>query len=96
MIHARHMNPYWLIVAFTMVTQFFIFLRWLHRRMRNSEIERAFVRDMARVHLPHLYQALQLIAARLGIKLEDQPAVRFLDLDDPDLQRQDDEAWRLH
>jgi hypothetical protein len=90
------MNPYWLIVAFTVVTQFFIFLRWLHRRIRNSELERAFVRDMARVHLPHLYTALQLIAARLGIKLEEQPAVRFLDLNAPDQERHDDQEWRPH
>ena len=96
MIHARHMNPYWLIVAFTVVTQFFIFLRWLHRRIRNSELERAFVRDMARVHLPHLYTALQLIAARLGIQLEEQPAVRFLDLNAPDQERHDDQEWRPH
>lgn len=75
-----------------MVTQFCIFLRWLHRRMRNSELERAFVRDMARVHLPHLYHALQLIGARLGIALEDQPSVRFLDVDEPDQQRN----GRLH
>lgn len=78
------MNPYWLIVALTLLTQFFIVLRWLHRRMRNSEIERAFVRDMARNHLPHLYHALQLIAERLGITLDEQPLVRFIDLNETD------------
>jgi hypothetical protein len=78
------MNPYWLIVAFTVLTQFCIFVRWLHRRMRTAEAERAFVHDMARIHLPHLYHALHLIAARLGITLAEQPAVRVLDLPDPE------------
>src|ERR1700676_3122317 len=78
---ARRMNPYWLIVAFTLLTQFCIFVRWLHRRMRTAEVERAFVHDLARIHLPHLYHALHLIAARLGITLED---LRSLDIPDRD------------
>jgi hypothetical protein len=32
------------------LVQFVIFLRWLHRRMRNDEITRAFVRDIATNH----------------------------------------------
>jgi hypothetical protein len=28
--------------------------RWLHPRMRNEEITRAFVRDIATNHLPHV------------------------------------------
>jgi hypothetical protein len=28
--------------------------RWLHPRMRNEEITRAFVRDIATNHLPHI------------------------------------------
>ena len=59
------MNPYWLIVASTVLMQFGIFLRWLHRRMREAELQRVFVRDIARIHLPHLYYGLQLIASRL-------------------------------
>jgi hypothetical protein len=89
------MNPYWLIVGLTVLTQFFIFLRWLHRRMRNSEIERAFVRDMARHHLPHLYHALQLIAERLGISLDEQPLVRFIDLNENDSHR-DSTSFNRH
>ncbi len=73
------MNPTWIIVAFTTCLQFFIFLRWLHRRMRDDEMRRAFVRDMALNHLPHLYQALRLIATRLGLELEEPPRVQFLE-----------------
>jgi hypothetical protein len=60
--------------------QFVVFLRWLHRRMRNDEITRAFVRDIATNHLPHIYNALQKIAAEQGIELDDTPLVRFVDL----------------
>jgi hypothetical protein len=74
------MNPYWLIVAFTLLAQLFIFLRWLHRRMRDDEIERCFVRDMATNHLPHIYHALRLISARLEIELTEPPPVRFIEL----------------
>ncbi len=60
--------------------QLVVVLRWLHRRMRNDEITRAFVRDIATNHLPHIYNALQKIAAEQGIELEDTPLVRFVDL----------------
>ena len=60
--------------------QFVLFLRWLHRRMRNDEITRAFVRDIATNHLPHIYNALQKIAAQQGIELDETPLVRFVDL----------------
>ncbi len=75
------MNPYWLAIAFTLLTQLFVFLRWLHRRLRDSEIERAFVRDMATNHLPHLYHAIELIAARLEVALGEPPPLRFLEFD---------------
>lgn len=62
------------------VVQFALFLRWLHKRMRDDEIGRAFVRDVATNHLPHIYNALQKIAAAQGIELDETPLVRFLDL----------------
>ena len=60
--------------------QFVIFLRWLHRRMRNDEIVDAFVRDIAANHLPHIYTALHAIGKRQGIDLPETPIVRFVDL----------------
>ena len=63
-----------------MLVQFVVFLRWLHRRMRNDEITRAFVRDIATNHLPHIYNALQKIAAQQGIDLDETPLVQFVDL----------------
>jgi hypothetical protein len=70
----------WLTTLVPVLVQFVIFLRWLHRRMRNEEITRAFVRDIATNHLPHIYTALQKIAAEQGITLEETPMVRFVDL----------------
>jgi len=70
----------WLTTLIPVAVQFVLFLRWLHRRMRNDEITRAFVRDIATNHLPHIYNALQQIASRQGIKLDETPLVQFVDL----------------
>ena len=74
------MNPYWLIVAFTLVTQLCVFLRWLHRHLRDAAIDRAFIHDVATNHLPHIYHALRHIAAHHGLEIDDPPPVRFLEL----------------
>jgi hypothetical protein len=29
--------------------------RWIYHRVRNGEMMRAFVEDMAKIHLPHTY-----------------------------------------
>jgi hypothetical protein len=70
----------WLTTLAPIAVQFVVFLRWLHRRMRNEEIVRAFVRDIATNHLPHIYTALQKIAAEQGITLDETPMVQFVDL----------------
>jgi hypothetical protein len=69
----------WLTTIVPVAVQFVLFLRWLHRRIRNDEITRAFVRDMATNHLPHIYNALQKIAAQQGIALDETPLVHFVD-----------------
>ena len=48
--------------------------------MRKEEIAHAFIHDIATNHLPHIYNALQQIASTQGIKLDDTPMVRFVDL----------------
>jgi hypothetical protein len=70
----------WLTAFVPVLVQFVVFVRWLHRRMRNEEITPAFVRDIATNHLPHIYNALQQIASRQGIVLDETPMVRFVDL----------------
>ena len=72
--------PTWLTTIVPVAVQFILFLRWLHRRMRNDEITRAFVRDIATNHLPHIYNALQKLAAERGITLDETPIVQFVDL----------------
>jgi hypothetical protein len=62
--------------------QLIIFLRWLHRRMRDDAVNRQFIRDVAHNHLPHIYEALHRIAAQQGILLSLPPNVRFMDFDD--------------
>lgn len=72
----------WTLLAllFSLVAQLFVFLRWVHRRMRDDEIQRAFVRDLALRHLPRIYGALHTIAEKQGITLEEIPLVQFVDL----------------
>ena len=79
-LRAALVNSYWLIGAFTLVTQLCVFLRWLHRRLRDGAIERGFIRDVAINHLPHIYHALRLIANHHGLDIDDPPPVRFLEL----------------
>jgi hypothetical protein len=62
--------------------QLTVFLRWLHRRMRDDEVNRQFIRDVAHNHLPHIYEALHKIAAKQGILLRLPPNVRFMDFHD--------------
>ena len=70
-----------IVTAFVPVAvQFVLFLRWLHRRMRNDEIVRAFVHDIATNHLPHIYAALHAIARKQGIDGPEPPMVRFVEL----------------
>lgn len=70
----------WLATLVPVAVQFALFLRWLHRRVRDDEITRKFVTDIATNHLPHIYSALRQIAAEQGITLEEPPLVRFVDL----------------
>ena len=49
--------------------------------MRDDEVHRQFVRDIAHNHLPHIYEALHKIAAKQGIQLSLPPNVNFMDFD---------------
>ena len=60
--------------------QLVLFLRWLHRRVLDDEIHRAFLRDVATNHLPHIYAALRAIAAAHGITLDDHPQIQYVEL----------------
>jgi len=70
----------YLALVFSFGAQLIVFLRWMHRRVRDDEIQRAFVRDLAVHHLPSIYRALHTIAEQQGITLEETPIVNFVDL----------------
>ncbi len=56
--------PTWMVVAGGLASagvQLVLFLRWLHRRMRDDEVARVFIRDLAKVHLPLLYREVHYI-----------------------------------
>jgi hypothetical protein len=69
-----------LLAVVSIGAQFVVFLRWIHRRMRDDEINRVFLRDLALRHLPRIYRALYTIAERQGIELEELPIVNYVDL----------------
>ena len=72
------MNSYWVALLIPALVQFALFVRWLHRRIRDDEMQRVFVRDLACAHLPHLYLALRHIADEMGIHLPDPPPLRYI------------------
>ena len=73
-------DPHWLMPISAIAVQFVLFLRWVHRRMRNEEITRVFVQDIALNHLPHIYELLQRLCREQGIDGGSSPLVRWLDV----------------
>ena len=74
-------SPIMLLLALVSLgAQSVVFLRWMHRRVRDDEIQREFIRDLALRHLPAIYRALHRIAERQGISLDETPLVNFVDI----------------
>ena len=69
-----------LLTVLSLGAQLVVFLRWMHRRMRDDEIQREFVRDLALRHVPAIYKALHRIAERQGIALEETPIVNYVEI----------------
>jgi hypothetical protein len=64
----------------TSLVQLVLFLRWIYRRFRDDEINRAFVEDMATNHLPHVYELLAKLCDQQGIERDPLPPIRWIDL----------------
>ena len=73
-------DPYWLSLIFSAIVQLALFLRWLYRRIRNEEMNRGFVQDMATNHLPHIYDLLMKLCEKQGIEVDSQPPIRWVEL----------------
>jgi hypothetical protein len=73
------MTTRWIEVSVLLLVQGFFFFRWLYCRLRDDEITRAFVRDLALNHLPHIYSALRQLAEHEGITLVEPPLLRYVD-----------------
>jgi hypothetical protein len=74
------LNPPWWTFGLTSIVQLVLFLRWLYRRIRNEELTRAFVHDMATSHLPHIYDLLEKLCDEQGIARSQLPPIRWIDL----------------
>jgi hypothetical protein len=75
------------LVVLALTVQSVLFLRWLYRRIRNDELLRVFVQDMAENHLPHIYFALRAICRAQGIELPEQPPIRRIPISDEESRR---------
>jgi hypothetical protein len=73
-------DPLWWTVALALIVHLAFFLRWVYRRIRNDELMRAFVEDMATNHLPHIYERLGRLCDEQGIERSPAPPIRWLDL----------------
>lgn len=70
----------WWAIGISALAQFALFLRWLYRHIRNEDVNRAFVEDMATNHLPHIYDLLVKLADEQGIDHSAPPPIRWIDL----------------
>ena len=73
-------NSTWWTFSITSIVQLVLFIRWLYRHIRNEELTRAFVHDMAANHLPHIYELLEMLCDEQGIKRNPLPPIRWIDL----------------
>jgi hypothetical protein len=76
------LNPYWCTFVLAAIAHFVVFLRWLYRRIRNDELTRVFVQDIATNHLPHIYERLEKLCDQQGIERTPLPPIRWVDLSD--------------
>jgi hypothetical protein len=74
------LNSYWLGIAASLAVQLVLFLRWLYRRIRNDELLRIFVEDVATNHLPHIYERLEKLCEKQGIERSTLPSIRWVNL----------------
>ncbi len=74
------LNSYWCTFALAAIAHFAVFVRWLYRRVRNDEITRNFVHDMATNQLPHIYERLERLCEQQGIEHAPLPPIRWVDL----------------
>jgi hypothetical protein len=78
-------NWIWVAIStlFVVGAQAVVFFRWIYRRMRDDDIMRTCVRDIATKQLPYFHEALRVLARRQGIYLDDPPPVQYVDLELP-------------
>jgi hypothetical protein len=68
--------PFWMLVGGGLARG----IHWAYKFVRDSQIERNFVREVATNHLPHMYHVLGLICEKLDIEVTEPPQIGFVDL----------------
>jgi hypothetical protein len=80
MIYLEQARDFLVIAA--VVSQAWLGVRWLYRKVRDAQVAGRFVEDMATNHLPHIYDAQKRIAGALSVELPEPPPIRFMDFKD--------------
>lgn len=65
---------YYLIGALSFIS---VFIRVVYGWFRDYDNAQKFAADMAKVHLPYIYNCLNRIATKLEVQLPDRPEVNF-------------------
>lgn len=78
------MNGEWVLAAAAVLTILGGAVVVVYRIIRDGQIMRAFVKDVARNHLPHIDHCLNLIATKLDIEIPEPPPIRFVDFSERD------------
>jgi hypothetical protein len=71
-------NSGWVVAGVAVAAQAAVVIKWLYGRIRNDELNRAFVEAMATSHLPFIYHSLEKIATEKDVKLGERPEIAFL------------------
>ena len=63
-----------------LITVLIAFSKWIFRWVTRININHKFTTDMATNHLPHLYRGQRQIAKKLGVELDDDPIIQFVEI----------------
>lgn len=76
----EHFRPEWVVAAVAITVQAWAFIKYIHKRITNEELNRVFVQQMATDHLPYIYDVMKKIAENQGIELPPRPEIVFVQL----------------
>lgn len=80
----NHFSPYLITACLAVIGAAIAVIRRAYRRMRDDDVQRVFVKDMATNHLPHIYDALKKLCENQGIELTNPPPIKWIEFNGRD------------